>query len=106
MSMLPTSTRRQFLKTAAAGTAATAITAASYARAPGANDRIRIGQIGCGNRGFGAHMGGVHKHAEEENVEIVAVCDVWTEHLDRARAKVKQWTAGRRWRPASTKRCW
>ncbi|MGM0491144.1 MAG: Gfo/Idh/MocA family protein [Planctomycetota bacterium] len=91
MSMLPTSTRRQFLKTAAAGTAATAITAASYARAPGANDRIRIGQIGCGNRGFGAHMGGVHKHAEEENVEIVAVCDVWTEHLDRARAKVKQW---------------
>ncbi len=67
------------------------MTAAGYARTPGANDRIRIGQIGCGNRGFGAHMAGVHKYARQENVEIVAVCDVWTKHLERAAAKVKQW---------------
>ncbi|MHC4398777.1 MAG: Gfo/Idh/MocA family protein [Planctomycetota bacterium] len=91
MSTLHASSRREFLKTAAAGTAAAAMTAASYARTPGANGRIRIGQIGCGNRGFGAHMAGVHKHAEQENVEIAAVCDVWTEHLKRAAAKVKEW---------------
>ena len=65
--------------------------ASSYARVAGANDRIAIGQIGCGNRGFGAHMAGVHKHAKEQNIEIVAVCDVWTEHLDRAVAQVKEW---------------
>jgi len=82
--------RRNFLQ-AAAGSAAVAMTAGSYARVAGANDRIRLGQIGCGNRGFGAHMSGVHTHAEAENVEIVAVCDVWTEHLDRAKAKVQEW---------------
>jgi predicted dehydrogenase len=67
------------------------MTATSYARVAGSNERIRIAQIGCGNRGFGAHMAGVHKHAERENVEIVAVCDVWTEYLKRAAAKVKAW---------------
>jgi len=82
--------RRQFLKTTAAGTAA-AMTATSYARVAGANDRIAIGQIGCGNRGFGAHMTGVHNHAKEQNIEIIAVCDVWTEHVERAAAKVKDW---------------
>jgi len=67
------------------------MTATSYARVAGANDRISIGQIGCGNRGFGAHMAGVHKHAEAENVQFVAVCDVWREHLDRATAQVETW---------------
>jgi predicted dehydrogenase len=86
----PTS-RRGFLRRATAGTAAVAMTASSYARVAGANGRIRLAQIGCGNRGFGAHMAGVHKHAEKENVEIVAVCDVWTEYLERAAAKVKEW---------------
>ncbi len=85
------SSRRTFLKTATAGTTALAMTAAGYARVAGANDRIAVGQIGCGNRGFGAHMKGVHAHAEEQNVEIVAVCDVWTEHLDRAAAQVEKW---------------
>jgi len=77
------SNRREFLKSAAAGTAALA-TAASHARVLGANERISIGIIGCGQRGFGAHMPGVHKHAKEQNVEITAVCDVWTEYLERA----------------------
>ena len=83
--------RRKFLKTAAAGATALAMTATSYGRVVGANERISIGQIGCGNRGFGAHMAGVHKHAQAENVEIIAVCDVWTEHLRRAAAQVEKW---------------
>ena len=89
--MRSSSSRRTFLRSAAAGTTALAMTATSYARVAGANDRIAVGQIGCGNRGFGAHMKGVHDHAEEQNVEIVAVCDVWTEHLDRAAAQVEKW---------------
>jgi predicted dehydrogenase len=90
MSQRASSSRRDFL-TSTAGAAALAVTATSYARAVGANDRISVAQIGCGNRGFGAHMTGVHKHAREQNVEIVAVCDVWSEHLDRAAAKVEEW---------------
>ena len=91
MSTLRPTSRREFLRRATAGASAAAMTAASYARAAGANDRIRIGQIGCGNRGFGAHMAGVHKHAKNENVEIIAVCDVWSEYRQRATAKVKEW---------------
>ncbi|MFQ5808946.1 MAG: Gfo/Idh/MocA family protein [Armatimonadota bacterium] len=83
--------RRDFLRSAAVGTATLAMTAASQRRVLGANDRISIGIIGCGKRGFGAHMTGVHKHAEEQNVEITAVCDVWTRHLDEAAAKVQEW---------------
>ena len=85
------SNRREFLKGAAAGTAALALTAASQRRVLGANDRISIGIIGCGQRGFGAHMTGVHKYAEEHNIEITAVCDVWTEYRERAAAQVQEW---------------
>jgi len=100
------SSRRTFLKTATAGTTALAMTAAGYARVAGANDRIAVGQIGCGNRGFGAHMKGVHAHAEAQNVEIVAVCDVWTEHLDRATAQVEKWHGRRRAGPRDSKTSW
>jgi predicted dehydrogenase len=57
----------------------------------GANDRIRIGIIGCGDRGQNAHMTGVQKHARAMNVEIVAVCDPWRVARETANAKVKEW---------------
>ena len=50
MPALRPSSRREFFKSATVGTAALAMTARSYARVAGANDRIRVGQIGCGNR--------------------------------------------------------
>ena len=88
-------TRREFLKSAAAGAAAAAaatqLTARSYARVLGANDRILIGQIGCGDRGRQAHMKQVHQLAKEENVEITAVCDPWKQMREQAAALVKQW---------------
>ena len=82
--------RREFLKTAT-GAAVVAMTATSYGRVVGANDRISIGVIGCGRRGRGAHMPGVHAHAEAENVQITAVCDVWQRHLQQAAAKTEEW---------------
>ncbi len=91
MATLLPSNRREFLSKAASGTAAMALTAASYARVAGANERIRLGQIGCGGRGFGAHMKSVHAHAEAQNVEFAALCDVWKKHLHRAAGQVEQW---------------
>ena len=71
--------RRTFLGHAATASALGVIpytsSAASYKRSIGANDRIRIGQIGCGSRGFGVHQRYVKQHAEAENLEVVAVCD-------------------------------
>jgi len=83
--------RRQFLRTASAGAAALGLSASAYARVKGANERISIGVIGCGRRGVGAHMTGIHKHDKAQNVEITAVCDVWRVARERAAARVKEW---------------
>ena len=83
--------RRKFLKTATAGGAALALSAASYARVLGANDRISIGQIGCGSRGIDAHMAGIHAHQDTQNFEITAVCDPWRLRQEEAAAKAKEW---------------
>jgi len=91
-------TRRTFIQSAAAtGLAAAApvscgsTRAVSTKRIVGANDRISIGIIGCGDRGTNAHMPGVHKHAESQNIEIIAVCDPWRIARETANAKVKEW---------------
>ncbi|NQT02486.1 MAG: twin-arginine translocation signal domain-containing protein, partial [Planctomycetes bacterium] len=83
--------RRKFLKTAAAGSAALAMSASSYSRVVGANDRISIGILGCGGRGLGAHMPGVHKHAESQNIEVTAVSDPWRLRREAAAAQAKEW---------------
>ena len=89
--MSTASTRRDFLKTASVATAAVAMNAASYARVPGANDRLSIAQIGCGNRGYGAHMPGVYAHVDTQNFEITAVCDPWRVRREMANDRVKEW---------------
>jgi len=83
--------RRGFLKTASAGAAALALTASSYGRIVGANERISLGLIGCGSRGFGAHMPGVHKHDKPQNVEFTAVADPWRLRRERAAGRIKEW---------------
>ena len=83
--------RRGFLQAAAASSAALAMSATSYSRVIGANDRISIGIIGCGSRGVGAHMAGVNEHAKTQNIEITAVCDPWRVRQEVASATAKEW---------------
>ena len=74
-------TRRQFAKTMTAAGAATAL---SRMRVLGANDRVRLGFIGLGNRGDQVLDGFlVHKDAE-----VVAICDLWQPYLDFAAKKI------------------
>lgn len=83
--------RRQFLKQAGnvvAGTA-TALSARSYARVLGANDRIRLAQLGCGGRSRG-HVRMVHMAAQRSPVEVVAVCDIWSMARDNRANQVKE----------------
>lgn len=75
----------------AAGVAAISMPASSYARIIGANDRINIGIIGCGNRGVEAHMAGIRTHAQAQNVVVSAVCDPWRLRREEAAAKCKEW---------------
>lgn len=75
--------RRSFL--AATGiTAVTATTARSYTRIIGANDRLNIGVIGCGGMATG-HMTSIKKRMlDTDNVQMIAVCDLWDKRLDAA----------------------
>src|SRR6184192_2381589 len=78
--------RRAFLQKSAAvaaGSAAINSAALSYTRIIGANDRISLGHIGVGNRGTELD-GIVAGLKDKKNVEVSAVCDVWTHNLDRA----------------------
>ncbi len=58
-------------------------TALSYARIPGANDRISLGHIGVGNRGreLASVVSGLKSR---HNVEMVAICDLWKVNRERA----------------------
>jgi predicted dehydrogenase len=82
--------RRDFLKTsattAAVAAAATAVaTSPTAARAGGASERIRLGFIGPGGRGFGAHMKTLAKLRKDGmNIDFVAVSDVFTRNQNRA----------------------
>ncbi|MDX2151143.1 MAG: Gfo/Idh/MocA family oxidoreductase [Bryobacteraceae bacterium] len=73
------STRRHFL--AAAGGAA--ITARAWGQVPGANERLRVGVIGCGGMA-GGHMRSLVRNKERDNVEIVAVCDLYDKRAEQA----------------------
>ncbi len=78
-------TRRGFLGAATAGT----LSAASYARVIGANDRISIGLIGCGGRSSG-HRRMAKTSARDMNVEITAVCDIWSYNREKSAADVEE----------------
>jgi len=82
--------RREFVTTAAKGTAV-ALTALSRSRVLGANDRISIGMIGCGDRGIDTHMKTVHKFDAEQNVQFTAVCDPWRVRREEAAGLIKEW---------------
>jgi len=75
--------RRAFVSASAASIVATA---AGANRVLGANNRLRVGIIGCGGQAQGAHIPPLMKMKEADNVEIVAVCDVYQKRLDQAAA--------------------
>lgn len=89
------STRRDFLKQTSLALAATAVpgwTAASYAAIPGANDRVRVGVVGCGDRMKGALIPSFLQHAKELNFQFVAVSDIWNRRRDEGAAMLTKKT--------------
>src|SRR3954469_23190379 len=74
-------TRRDFTKTIGVAGAATAL---GTLRSAGANERIRVGFIGLGNRGDQV-LDAFLKHAD---AEVVAICDLNESYLDFAAQKI------------------
>src|SRR5579872_3080443 len=63
--------------------AGAALTARAYSQIKGANERIRVGVIGCGGQAT-AHMTTLVKMRDSDNLEVLAVCDVFTKHAEQA----------------------
>jgi len=82
---MDSNSRRDFLRSATkvASSSALAMTAASYSRVLGANDRVNLGLIGAGDRGN--HVMGLFQNRPE--VHVVAVCDAWGERVESTRQK-------------------
>ncbi len=74
--------RRKFISTMATGLASTIASASGSVLS--ANDRVRIGVIGAGQRGGEL----LHQALASPNVEIAAFADVYSKRLDDARTRV------------------
>jgi predicted dehydrogenase len=88
---LESNNRREFLKVGSAALAATAVSwsAKSYAAIVGANDRVRTGVIGAGDRMLGGDIPAFATHQKEMNFEIVAVSDIWKVARERGAAAIE-----------------
>ena len=78
--------RRTVLKASSAVMAASILPSPARIFAAG-SDKIRVGLIGCGGRGTGA---GIIDCAATPGVELVAMGDIFQDHLDAAPAKIKK----------------
>jgi predicted dehydrogenase len=82
--------RRAFVKQASAAGMMTALpsiipaSALGHERRPAASSRIVIGCIGVGSQG----TGNMHGFLDKDEAQIVAVCDVDRDHLERAKQTV------------------
>jgi len=88
--------RREFLKVGSGALAATALTSAvswtarSYAQIPGANDRVRVGIVGCGDRMKGGDLPAFQSSAKDMNFQIVAVSDIWNRRREEGAAFIEK----------------
>jgi predicted dehydrogenase len=73
--------RREFTKSAGVAGAAAALTAS---RVSGANNRIRLGFIGLGNRGDQV----LDAFLAQRDAEVTAICDIYQPYLDFAAHKI------------------
>lgn len=80
--------RRSFVKSSAVIASSIPLSALTRSRAAGANDRIRIGVIGVGGMGTG-HVNSLVGKSEKENIQVVAVSDVYQRRVSRAKSICK-----------------
>ena len=87
--------RRKFIKQVAIATAGTylgtmGMSAKSYARIIGSNDRVRLGVIGYSDRFRQSHLPSFMQHYKELNFDIVAVSDIWKLRREEGQAFLQE----------------
>ena len=84
--MPETVSRRKLIGVAAAAP----ITAWSYNRIVGANDRIQIAQIGCGHRASGHRRMLKLSSQTDPNFDLRSICDLWTVNREKSADQAKE----------------
>lgn len=86
------------MKKAAIGTAGLSLSmsASSYARILGANDRVNVGVIGFSHRFQDALMPAFMANAKEQNFQFVAVSDIWNQRRAEGLAVLKEKTGNKK----------
>src|SRR6201992_203565 len=90
-----TTTRREFIrKSGMAGMAsymgAIGLSASSYRRILGANDRVRVGVVGFSDRHRNDHIPAFLKSYQEMNFDIIAVSDIWKKRREEGKDSLDQ----------------
>ena len=103
--------RRSFIKKSVIGAAGLTIgglgmSAKSYGRILGANDRVRVGILGFSNR-FKHSLGkSFLKYADDMNFELMSVCDIWNRRRDEGQQWYNEATGGKIGTAKNTDELW
>ena len=89
------SSRREFIQKSARAAAGVYIgtmglSAKSYGRILGANDRVRVGVVGFSDRHRSSHIPCFMNHYKEMNFDVVAVSDIWRKRREEGVAAWKE----------------
>lgn len=89
------SSRREFIRDSSKATAALymgtlGLTAKSYGRIIGANDRVQVGVVGFSDRFRQSLLPSFMNHYKELNFDIIAVSDIWKVRREEGRDFLKQ----------------
>ena len=92
--------RRNFIKKTALASGgiivgANSMSASSYRKILGSNDRVRVGISGFSNRAKGALIPAFNGHSKKQNFEIVGVSDIWNRRRDEGAAFIKEMTGNK-----------
>ena len=89
------SSRREFIQKTARAAAGVYIgtmglSAKSYGRIIGANERVRVGVVGFSDRHRSSHIPSFMNHYKEMNFDVVAVSDIWKKRREEGVAAWKE----------------
>ncbi|MEI7581857.1 Gfo/Idh/MocA family oxidoreductase [Runella sp.] len=86
--------RREFIQKSMLATAATAMSATSYSKIIGANDRVRVGVVGFSDRHRASHVGPFKELSKGMNFEITSLSDIWNRRRDEGKAYLDKQLGG------------
>ena len=96
--------RRKFIKETSLASAAfitgvsglsqarSAISAKSYRRIIGSNDRLNVGVVGFSSRAKSSLIPAIKKHSKNQNCQIIGVSDIWNRRRDEGKAFIEEYT--------------